>query len=218
MLKLFKDVFKVKSVPKVEAKEAEEVKEETKEEAKPEKEEVKPKKEEVKPEEEEAKAVEKTRLVAQIGLNLFLYTTRVEEPFCMTFEVANMLPLCFDFKLIFAGSENIEVFNDRDTCQDLPLAARLTPFSIKTLGCIKKIDPLLEKVIEIGMSLEPVDEDLVKTKAAATKQMSLVAAEVAKQAADPNGDHEYFIDTDFPPCRYDSLISDVVLKVTKFGH
>ena len=209
MLKLFTDVFKVKSVLKDEAKEAKvakeakeaEVEEETKEELKP---------------EEEVEVVEKARLVTQIGTNLFLYTTRVEEPYCLTFEVANMLPLCFDFKLTFAGSKNIQVFDEREFCQDLLLAARLTPFSIKSLGSIKKIDPLLEKVVEIEMAVEPVDEDLDKTKAAATKQMSLVAAEMAKQAADPNGDHEYFIDADFPPTRYDSLISDVVLKVTKF--
>lgn len=215
MLKLFTDVFKVKSVLKdrakeaneakeaKEAKEAEEMKEETKEEVEPE-------------EEVEVKAVEKTRVVAQIGTNLFLYTTRVEEPFCLTFEVANMLPLCFDFELSFAGSENIEVFDERDFCQGLVVAARLTPFSIKNLGSAKKIDPLLEKVLLIEMAVKPFDEDLDKTKAAATMQMSLVAAEMAKQAADPNGDHEYFIDTDFPPTRYDSLISDVVLKVTKF--
>ena len=201
MLKLFKDVFKIKTTLRDEGKKAAKVvaKEEEKTEAM-----------------EEMKAETKARVVAQIGPNLFLYTTRVEEPFSLILEVANMLPMCFDFKFDFFGSENIQAFDGQDVLQDLHLAERITPFSIKTLGTLKKTDPLAEKTVEFKMSLEVFDEDLDKTTAAAAKQMSLVAAEVAKQAADPEGDHDYFIDTTFPPCRYSSSTSDMLLKYTRF--
>ena len=196
MLKLFTDVFRIKPSSKDEGKEAAKV--EAKEEAK-----------------EEVKAETKNRTVAMIGPNLFLYTTTVEEPFSVQFEVANMLPLCFDFKFDFTGSENIQAFNGEEVLQDLHLGERITPFSIKSLGTLRKTDPLAKQIIEITMSLQPYDEDLEKTKAAAAEQMSLVAAEVAKQEADPNGDHDYFIDTKFPPCRYSSSTSVVVLKCNK---
>ena len=192
MLKLFTDVFRIKPSPKDEGKEAAKV------EAK-----------------EEVKAETKNRTVAMIGPNLFLYTTTVEEPFSIQLEIANMLPLSFEFKFDFAGSENIQAFNGEDVLQDLHLGEKITPFSIKSLGTVRKIDPLAKQTMEIAMSLRVYDEDLDKTKAAAAEKMSLVAAEVAKQEADPNGDHDYFIDTKFPPCRYLSSTSVVVLKCNK---
>ena len=204
MLKLFKDAFKIKPSPK------EGVKEAAKEEAQVEQAEV----EEVKV--EEVKAEVKIRIVDQIAPNLFIYTSRVEEPFCVTFEIANILPLCLDFEIDFTGSENIQAFNDQDVLQDLHLIEKITPFSVKTLGCLKKADPLAKEKVEMKMALDVIDENLVDTKAAAAEQMSRLAAEIAKQAADPNGDHDYFIDTKFPPCRCFSFTSDVTLICIKF--
>ena len=66
------------------------------------------------------------------------------------------------------------------------------------------------------MFLKVIDEDLEEIKAAAAEQVSRVAAEMAKQAADPNGDHDYFINTKFPPCRYSSFTSNVTLICIKF--
>jgi hypothetical protein len=209
MLKLFKDAFKIKLSPK------EGVKEAATEEAKVEEVTV----EEVKVDEvkvEEVKAEVKIRIVDQIAPNLFIYTSRIEEPFCVTFEIANILPLCLDFEIDFTGSENIQAFNDQDVLQDLHLIEKITPFSVKTLGCLKKADSLAKEKVEMKMFLDVIDENLEDTKAAAAEQMSRVAAEIAKQAADPNGDHDYFIDTMFPPCRYFSFTSDVTLICVKF--
>lgn len=198
MLKLFKDAFKIKVSPK------EEVKEAAKEEAKVEEAKV-----------EEVKAEVKIRIVDQIAPNLFTYISRIEEPFCVTFEIANILPLCLDFKIDFTGSENIQAFNGQDVLQDFHLTERIPPFSVKTLGCLKKADSLAKEKIETKFSVYVIDEDVEETKAAAAEQMSRVAAEMAKQAADPNGDHAYFIDTNFPPCRYSSFTSDVTLICIK---
>ena len=82
MLKLFKDAFKIKPSPKKVVKEA------AKEEKKVEEAEV-----------EEVKAEVKIRVVDQIAPNLFIYTSRDEEPYCVTFEIANILPLYLDFKI-----------------------------------------------------------------------------------------------------------------------
>lgn len=204
MLKLFKDAFKIKLPRK------EEVKVVAKEEANV---------EEAKVEEakvEEVKAEVKIRIVDQIAPNLFIYTSRIEEPFCVTFEIANILPLCLDFEFNFTGSENIQAFNDEGVLQDLNLVEKVTPFSVKTMGCLKKADSLAKEKVEMKFRVYVIDEDLVNTKAAAAEQMSRVAAEMAKQAADPNGDHDYFIDTTFPPCRYFSFTSDVTLISIKF--
>jgi hypothetical protein len=81
---------------------------------------------------------------------------------------------------------------------------------------LKKADSLAKEKVEMKMFLDVIDENLEDTKAAAAEQMSRVAAEIAKQAADPNGDHDYFIDTMFPPCRYFSFTSDVTLICVKF--
>lgn len=153
---------------------------------------------------------------------LYLYSTRLEDPLTLIYELECTTVSNVSFTLDFEGSENFQIIRTDSLGRDTPLGesklvAKVSPFSRQVIGRVVMIDDEKRASLRMGCSWLMEEPDEAELKKYMLKADALVRKEVtdAEQLDFPRAvddpDHtrtialckasgKLFVDKDFLPC------------------